>query len=84
MPRRVLGIVLFEVSEESIVSEVLEPGGVVGHAVAFSREEEGLVAVAVCALVFAGVVAEVGGWSFAGDGAAINTRHRRGVVTGVH
>ncbi len=50
---------LLEVGEERIVSEVLEPGGVVCHDVLRSWEVEGLVAISMIPLVKAGEAAQV-------------------------
>ena len=59
---------LFEVSEELGVSEMLETGGVVGHDIGVSWEVERDVAVAFLALVSTSVVAQSGTSSIAGDG----------------
>ena len=62
-------IVLFEVSEELGVGELLQAGGVVSHNVPSSWEEEHALAVAVAASMEARQVAEVRGWPVAGYGA---------------
>ena len=59
-PRYGLRIVLVEVREKRGVSEMLETRGIVAHPVELSWEVEAGVAVAVEALVLAGVLAEVG------------------------
>ena len=59
---------------------MLQMGGIVSHDIVSSWEKTGLVAVAVLALVGAGVVAEVSGRTVAGDGAAGNPGHFWGVV----
>ena len=51
---------LFEVSEEGRVREVLKAGGIVSHDVGTSWDEEVGLAVAVLPLVGTSVVAEVG------------------------
>ena len=68
--------------EEGIVREVLQTRGVVGHNIGWSWDVEGLVAVAVPALVEAGVVAEVCGCPIGGDGPLGGSCHRRCVVAG--
>lgn len=67
-PRFGLRIVLFEVSDESGVSEVLQARGIVGHHVGVSWDEEGSVPISVLALVIAGQSASVGRGLVAGHG----------------
>lgn len=59
---------------------MLEAGRVVRHAVGVSWEEMREVAVAVQALVVAGVATETGGGSGAGDSALAHSGDGRGVV----
>lgn len=62
---------------------MLESRRVVGHAICASWYEEAVVAVAVLALVHAGVVAKMGGRSVAGDSAFVHPGHGGGVVRAV-
>ena len=64
-----LWIVLVKVVEEGGVGQVLQARGIVGHDVGVSWEVGRFVAVAVEALVQAGVVAQIGGGAIRGDGA---------------
>lgn len=64
---------LFEVSKESGVREVLETRGIVSHDVDRSWEIERLVAITAMALVGAGVVAEEGGGPIGGNGSLADT-----------
>ena len=66
--------------KEGIVREVLEARGVVSHHVGWSWDVEGLVAVAVSALMETGEVAEVGGCPIGGDSAFVGPCYRGGVV----
>jgi hypothetical protein len=75
-----LRIVLFEVSEQISVREVLKAGSVVSHHVSLSWEEVAHVTVAVEALVVAGIAAEPGSGTITGDGAFGEARQGRGVV----
>ena len=75
---------LFKVgNKEGIVREVLETRGIVCHHVGWSWDVEGLVAVAVSALVEAGVVAKVRWGAIRGDSSLVGSRHGRGVVAGI-
>lgn len=71
---------LFEVSKESIICEVLQARCIVGHDVCVPWEEVGDMAIAMLALVVAGDAAELGSSPVRGDGALVEPRHRRGVV----
>ena len=59
---------LFEMSEQVSVREVLKARGVVGHHVGLSWEEVAHMAVAMSTLVVASVAAEPGASTIAGDG----------------
>ena len=80
LPGFVLRIVLFEMSEKGCVRQVLEARSVVGHDVERSREVAGGVAIAVFALVMAGVGAEVSRGFVARDRSLVNSRHCGSVV----
>ena len=69
-----------EVEEKHVVREVLEARRVVRHVVGVSWEEMREVAVAVEALVVAGVAAEAGGGSGARDRPSAHSGDGRGVV----
>ena len=59
----------------------MQARGIVGHDVGVSWEVGRFVAVAVEALVQAGVVAQVGGGAIRGDGALSGARDGRSVIT---
>ena len=80
LPRFCLWIFLLEVGEKGGVREVLQTGRVVGHAISASWYEETVMAIAVLALVHAGVIAEMGSWSVAGDRTFVHPGHGGGVV----
>jgi hypothetical protein len=63
-----LRIVLFEVSKQFKVREVLEARSVVSHHVSLPGKEVAYVTVAVEALVVAGIAAEPGSRTITGDG----------------
>ena len=69
--------------EEGGVGEFLEARSVVGHHVIISWEESCKVAIAVGALVVAGVVAEVCSWPVAGHGPFVDAGDSGGVVRSV-
>ncbi len=71
---------LFEVSKESVVSEMLQTGGVIGHDIDFSREVCDLMAVAMLALVHAGEAAQQGGRSGARHSTFVCSGHGGSVV----
>ena len=62
-PRTGLWILLIKVGKKGGVGEVLEPRGIISHAIDLSWDVVDLVAVAVVALVGTGIVAEEGGSS---------------------
>ena len=74
---------LFEVSEESSVREVLQARGVVGHDVGTSWDEEVCLAVPVLPLVGTGIVAEVGRGPVGGDRSFQHPGQGGGVVSPV-
>ena len=57
------------------VGEMLQARGIFSHDIVSSWEETGLVAVAMLALVGAGIVAEVSGGAVAGDGTVGHSGH---------
>ena len=75
-----LRIVLFEVSEEGGLGEMLQAGGVVGHLVGVAWEVEGFEEVAVLALVLASELTQVSGHPVTGDGAAGHSGNGGSVV----
>ena len=74
---------LCEVRVEGGIGEMEHAGAVVGHGVDRPWEVLGAVAVAVEALVVAGQLAQVRGWSRGGDGAFARAADGRSVVTHV-
>ena len=72
-----------EVREERGVRQVLQARGVVSHDVSRAWEVLGAMAVSMGALVSAGVVAEVGCWTVAGDGSLDDARDCGSVVAPV-
>ena len=72
---------LFKVSEESSVREVLQARGVVCHDVGTSWDEEVCLAVAVFSLVSTGVIAEKGSRPVRGDRSLQHSRQGGGVVS---
>jgi hypothetical protein len=75
-----LRIVLFKMSEEFSVREVLKARSVVGHHVSFAWEEEADMAVTVLALVIASIATQAGRGPVTGHGAFGQARQSGGVV----
>ena len=74
---------LFKVSEESSVREVLQARGVVGHDVGTSWDEEVSLAVSVFSLVSTGVIAEKGCRPVRGDRSLQHPGQGGGVISPV-
>ena len=83
LPGYVLRMGLFEVGKEGVVREVLEARGIICHHVGWSWDVEGLVTVAMSALVEAGIVAKVRWCAIRGNSSFVGSRDSGGVIAGV-
>lgn len=80
LPGLVLRIALLEQGKKFRVSKMLQARSVISHVVLLSWDKEHRMAVAVLALVHAGVVAQVGRRAIAGHSALAKARDGGGVV----